>query len=428
MKRHSGLKWLLRGVLSLAVCLSISLCAGAESAQVEELLVRARVKPVIGSGTFTQGEDVTFHRWVLPAYIVDRYADSAYAVDPGESHELVKNVKMALYSDTGYSTNNGRFRNNEFVTYTQVRPPLLDMGKQEYSDVVYYFDDHLATLLETIYLFCGLEDKEPCLDELTCYLLDRLHRLPEDFLHDIERVYKYKLTVNGLEGTVNLDGSVDDLYYFAQTDSDWAAIEFEFDGNGDTIKDRGCGTACASMVFSTYHKVEISPRWTAHYALAGDWPVSYGLPNEYFEGIANEYRYLETERYGTVLESPEIIVKQNLDMDQLAQWIGEDGYLAIIHVVAGAFTSHEHYMVLYDYEIIDGKGYYLVADPYVLPSRYSSRDQMLAVDSTNEGLIYATADVLYRDCKSVILFEKDRNAFPLFSKCESPEYFPVPEA
>jgi hypothetical protein len=117
-----------------------------------------------------------------------------------------------------------QFRKNEFVTYTQVRPPLSDMGKSEYNDVVYFFDDRFATLVETIYLFCGLEEKQPCLDELTCYLLNRLHYLPETFLHDIERVYKYKLTANGLEGTVNLDGSVDDLYYFAQTDPDWAAI------------------------------------------------------------------------------------------------------------------------------------------------------------------------------------------------------------
>jgi hypothetical protein len=162
MKRQFGIKWLLRGVLCLAVCLSVSLCAGAKSAQVEELLVRSRVKPVVGSGTFTQGENVTFHRWVLPAYLVDRYAESAYEVWPGESDELVKNMKMALYSDTGYSTNNGRFRKNEFVTYTQVRPPLSDMGKSEYNDVVYFFDDRFATLVETIYLFVQLADIIKC--------------------------------------------------------------------------------------------------------------------------------------------------------------------------------------------------------------------------------------------------------------------------
>ena len=77
MKRRSVKTWLLRGVLCLVVCLSASLCANAQSTAVEELVTCSRVKPVIGSGTFVQGEDATFHRWVLPAYIVDRYADSA---------------------------------------------------------------------------------------------------------------------------------------------------------------------------------------------------------------------------------------------------------------------------------------------------------------------------------------------------------------
>ena len=45
--------------------------------------------------------------------------------------------------------------------------------------------------------------------------------------------------------------------------------------------------------FSTYHKVEITPRWMRTYALQDNYPVSYGLPNEYFEGIARYYQYLE---------------------------------------------------------------------------------------------------------------------------------------
>ena len=59
--------------------------------------------------------------------------------------------------------------------------------------------------------------------------------------------------------------------------------------------------------------------------------------------------------------------------------------------MAGAFTSQEHYMVLADYEVIDGVGYFLVADPYIMPERYSSRDQLKDVPGDNEGLIYATS-------------------------------------
>jgi|MGYP001024671638 hypothetical protein len=173
------------------------------------------------------------------------------------------------------------------------------------------------------------------------------------------------------------------------------------------------------MVFSTYHKVEITPRWMRTYALQDNYPVSYGLPNEYFEGIARYYQYLEYDRYGTTLEAPNIYKKDEVDMSQLADQVGNKGYLAIIHVLKGAFTSHEHYMVLCGYTSIDGKGYFLVADPYVLQSRYKDWDQLRTTDTGNDGLIYATPEVLYRDMKSIILFEQDRNSFPLYCRTKT---------
>ena len=251
------------------------------------------------------------------------------------------------------------------------------------------------------------------------YLLSCLPALSGDMRHDIEAMYKYDLTKSGTYGTVARSGKTDDLYYFAQTDPDWAGEIFEFEGNGATLKDRGCGCACAAMVFSTYHKVEITPRWMRTYALQDNYPVSYGLPNEYFEGIARYYKYLEYERYGTTLEAPNIYKKDEVDMSLLADQVGNKGYLAIIHVLKGAFTSHEHYMVLCGYTSIDGKGYFLVADPYVLQSRYRDWDQLRTTDTGNDGLIYATPEVLYRDMKSIILFEQDRNAFPLFCRTKT---------
>ena len=80
-------------------------------------------------------------------------------------------------------------------------------------------------------------------------------------------------------------------------------------------------------------------------------------------------------------------------------------------------------MVLANYQEIDGTGYFLVADPYILPSRYSSWDQLKTTDTGNDGLIYATADVLYRDCKAILLFEQDRNDFPLYCRAASPLTF-----
>lgn len=419
MKQHLTSKWLLRSLLCLAVCAVLSLSAGAEeAAKTDSLLAQVKLPMVLGDGKFVY-EGQEYNHLLIPRYVVERYAESEYAIYPGGCDSLVKTVKLELYSNPAYD-------DNEFVTYTQIRPPYLENESREWVET--YFDSHLATLLETIYQFCGLADKEPCLDELTYYLLSCLPNTSAEMQHDIEIVYKHKLVASGTQGTVGRDGSLDHLYYFAQTDPDWANEEFAFYKNdpdfpnGVTIRDRGCGCACASMVFSTYHKVEITPRWMAMYADAGSWHVSYGLPNEYFEGIAAFYHYLETERYGTVLNSPVIKDKSEVDMDELIDQIGNQGYMAIIHVKAGAFTSQEHYMVLADYTEIDGRGYFLVADPYVQQSRYSSWDQLLRVpDSTNEGLIYATPELLYRDCISVILFGQDRNTFPLSCRTDHPE-------
>ena len=108
-------------------------------------------------------------------------------------------------------------------------------------------------------------------------------------------------------------------------------------------------------------------------------------------------------------------------MQTLADQIENQGYLAIIHVVKGAFTSHEHYMVLCGYEVIDGQPYFLVADPYVLQSRYKDWDQLRRTDTGNDGLIYATPDVLYRDMKAIILFSQNRNEFPLYCRTQRAE-------
>ena len=325
---------MLFGMLALG---ALTLQAGAEKiAFTDQALAGISVPKVLGSQTFSW-EGVDFHRVTIPRYILERYETSSYEILPGQSDERVKTIKSALYSNTTYP-------DNEFVTYTQVR-----VGEP----VETYFDAHLAALFETIYRSCGLEGKTACIDGLTDYLLAHLPNLSADMRHDIEASYKYELTKTGTYGTVARSGQLDDLYYFAQTDPDWAGEIFEFEGNGATLKDRGCGCACVAMVFSTYHKVEITPRWMRTYALQDNYPVSYGLPNEYFEGIAHYYENLEYLRYGTKLNAPTIYKKADVDMQTLADQIGNQGYLAIIHVVKGAFTSHEHYMVLCDYTVTD---------------------------------------------------------------------------
>ena len=175
-----------------ALCMTAS---ARQEAITDPVLAGLRQPQVLGSDTFSY-EDVTFHRVLVPRYVQEQYADSAYAFLPGQSDEHVREVKRALYSNETYP-------NNEFVTYTQVRAG---------EPVETYFDDHLAALLETIYRFCGLPEKEACLDELTDYLLAQLPSLSEDMRHDIEAAYKYRLTKDGTYGTVARSGKTDNLY------------------------------------------------------------------------------------------------------------------------------------------------------------------------------------------------------------------------
>lgn len=396
------LRWAWRGAAALLLLCACSLLSHASEEALYGFLQQASPPILFGSETFDyDGTDIC--RIVIPPYLLESCDESTRSVRPGQRDPAVEEVKLHLNS-------NDVFPKNEFVTYTQVRPEVVD-----------YFDEHLALFFETLYRFAGLEGKEPVLDGITYYLAMNLQNLSYPLRNDIEVAYKYAMVQNNTQGTILRDGTADHIYYFAQTDPDWADEIFEFEGNGATLRDRGCGTACAAMVFSTYHKVEITPKWMRHYALDGDWQVSYGLPNEYFLGIASYYTYLETERYGTVLQQPRIYTKSEFNMDTLIDQIQNQGYMAIIHVVAGAFTSQEHYMVLMDYRVIDGQGYFLVADPYEMPSRYRDTDQMRDVPGDNQGLVYATPDLLYRDCKSIILFEQDRNEFSLCSKAPHAE-------
>ena len=158
--------------LAVLVCLLI-LPAGAADTGVEPLLRQVSLTHVFGSETFTLDE-VEFKRIIVPAYVLEVYDTDDYAIHPGERDEKVRELKRYLYSNENFPT-------NEFVTYSQA-----DTKRDMVAD---YFDDHLALLIEVLYQFCGLEDREPCIDPLTVYLFHQLEDLDKDMRNDIEVVY-----------------------------------------------------------------------------------------------------------------------------------------------------------------------------------------------------------------------------------------------
>ena len=158
--KHASLRRALAACLLLAslapLCMPVF---AAQEAYTDRILASMRQPMVLGSSTF-EYDGVSFQRVLLPRYILEQYEASGFEILPGQSDARVKAVKQALYSEKTYPK-------NEFVAYTQVR---------EGQPVETYFDDHLAALLETIYMFCGLPEKTACIDELTLFLLDELVR------------------------------------------------------------------------------------------------------------------------------------------------------------------------------------------------------------------------------------------------------------
>lgn len=383
MKRHPVWRRVLVVVLVVAALAGL---AAASTDRVLEL-VRQLQTPVI----FTQNDEtftvdgVEFYQIRVPEAVYDAYDTDAYAVWPGESASVVGEVKEALRD---------AFGQNYFIGYSQLRDEVEDT-----------FDDLMVVLVETVYQFCGIE-QEACLDPLTVYLLESLENLSSEMTADIYTVYKYNLISQGIDGTVSRDGTADGLYYYAQTDEDWADYPFPNYASSseadDTIQDRACGVMSLNMVVAMYLHHEVDPTVLTDYAVDNGYRIE-------ASGVDNTFMAVGAAYYG--VPEPTIYYAGDIDWDMIQEKVANENCLAIAHEYTGNFTSRQHYIVLSDYTTIDGTGYFLVADPYVLRSRYSAWDQLLDPGTGNDGLIYATTDIIDVTCSAVILFDADKTAW-----------------
>lgn len=346
------------------------------------------------SDTF-QIEDQTFYRITVP-YRAEELFPATFTIYPGQWQDIVGTVKRQLRDNLG---------ENRFISYSQMRPEVETL-----------LDDQLATLIETVYQFCGI-NRDICLDDYTQYLLERLPHLSKDMQEDIYTVYKHLLITRNLEGSIHRDGHAEGLYYYAQTDPDWAAAPFPNVNSdterNDTIQDRSCGIMAFNMVAATYLHHEIDPLTLADYAVENGYRVE-------AHGVEDTFFYAAAEYYS--VPSPTIYyARDGIDWDYIISKISDDHAMAIVHEYTGPFTSRQHYMVLEGYEVIDGVGYFLVADPYELRSRYSRLDQLLDPNTGNDGLIYATPEVIRDTCSAVSLFDADKTAWDLSAHAQRAE-------
>ncbi len=336
-----------------------------------------------------------FYPILLSQQLLDSL-DSGEGTLPGERSEAVSQIK-SLLADGGEL---------EFVSHSQSRPEVLDL-----------FDSHLETLVATLYDFCGIS-QEPVLDELTRYLLEALPTLPETMRQDVYAVYKSRMIAAGIDGTLLRDGESLGLYYMAQTDPDWAQYPFpnpespnEVD---DTAIDRSCGVMSMNMVASSYLHRELDPTWLIDYVLDNGYRIT-------ASGVDDTFMAVAAQLFG--LEEPELYYRDQVDWDYIREQVA-DGAMAIVHETPGSanFTPAQHYMVLADYAELDGTGYFLVSDPYQSRARYWQWGTAAMGDPGlgEEGVIYATPALMAESASAVILFQGDRDAWPLACSSTQP--------
>lgn len=353
------------------------------------------------SDTF-QVDGYTFYSVKVPEALEQLYGEPTFTVYPMEWADVVTEVKQTLQDSFG---------ENYFISYTQMRP-----------EVIGCLDEQFAVLIETVYLFTGTE-REIRLDDYTQYLLTHLTNLSEEMTSDIYTVYKHLLITRGLEGSLSRSGYAEGLYYYAQTDPDWADYPFPNENSDteydDTMQDRSCGVMSFNMVAATYLHHEIAPTVLADYAVENGYRVE-------AHGVEDTFFHVAAEYYG--IPDPAIYYAEDgIDWDYIISKITEDNAMVIVHEYTGPFTSRQHYMVLEGYEVIDGTGYFLVADPYVLRSRYSGWDQLLDPNRGNDGLIYATPEIIAETCSAATVFDADKTAWDMTAQAAASENLLVVE-
>lgn len=326
--------------------------------------------------------------------------DTTQGISPGERSETVREMKSLLYESAEL----------EFISYSQTRPEVMDL-----------FDEHLEMLVTVLYEFCQLE-QDPQLDELTLYLLEALPDLPSEVQQDIYTVYRYRMIEEGIDGTLLRSGESLGLYYMAQTDPDWEDYPFPNAASpneiNDTARDRACGVMSMTMVASTYLHREIDPTELIDYVQENGYRIT-------ASGVDDTFMAVAAELYG--LEEPQIYYQtpsegqQALDWEYVQQYIDENNALGIVHETTGNFTPAQHYMVINDYVEIDGTGYFLISDPYQSRSRYSEWGTASMADPElgEEGVVYATPELLARASSAVILFEPNQDDWEL--RCQATE-------
>jgi len=304
--------------------------------------------------TDINGQQHKFRKFKIPESIMDKYGSSTEGVKYQESHVDVETAKKKL-------SNMETYPNSEFVGWSQVT-----------SDRIRYFDEKLKYLIETLYLFAGLDGREAKLDDITLYLIDQLSTIPLEDRYNVERVYKDRLEKDGKLGTVSRDtGTVEssaskgtphipcNVFYIPQTDKEYGCLGYTGPSRPNaTLKSSACGPASLAMLMSALLGQEIDLYKVTQWSKEHGYRTSMGTSDNLFKAYLSDpknYASLEVSRNGGVVPKVQITTSQNKAINVI-----KNGGMAIVCCGSGSLTKSGHYLLLSGYV----NGGFIMQDPY----------------------------------------------------------------
>ena len=152
--------------------------------------------------------------------------------------------------------------------------------------------------------------------------------------------------LNTQEGTLIQKDGINDLMYYAQTDSRWAQ---KFYGEKDTIEEYGCGPTSMSIVISSMTSTLIDPVQMCAWAYEkGYWYSKSGSTHNLIPEAAMAF--------GLKAQG----VENSFESEEKLRTALEQGNMVVALMGSGSFTKSGHFIVFYG---LNEDGLVYVADP-----------------------------------------------------------------
>lgn len=316
-----------------------------------------------------------------------------FASGAGDTHGMieldpqkVENTGLWLctdWSSTHIGEIKGMLSPDGFAEYSQMRPETLNL-----------YDQKLAVFIQTLCDFCGYENPKAIIDNYVYYAILHLGDLSEDMRSDLKSAYIANLIQTGRDGCLSHAGPAYPYYGWTQTDSDWRYVPYPYGSDWSrTMGSSACGPTAMSIVMSSWFHKEILPLEIAQFSVANGYRLSYGTSEWLYPAAAAAYG----------MPSPVRITGANVY--QLFDGVLNQGNMAVADMQYGHFTHGGHYVAIVGAKMINGRGYFLVADPNYPNSKYYGFGYDMFDEDPSDPFVWASINIFQNESPKIFWFQ-----------------------